>query len=487
MPKARPPRQTGGPGGRLWGGRFSAGPAQEVAEFTDSLAVDRRLYREDIAGSVAHAEMLAAAGIVSAADGRALLRGLREVRREMDSGAFKFAPGDEDIHTAVERRLSEVAGPEVGGKLHTGRSRNDQVALDLRMFARGRLLELGEAVAAMREALLAKAATHIEDLLPAYTHLQRAQPTTIAHHLLAYVAMLERDHGRIRDAYARADVMPLGSAAATGTSLPLQRELVAHRLGFGAISTNSLDAVGDRDFIVEIEAACALLMVHLSRLGEEWVLWSSQEFGFVDLPDDYSTGSSLMPQKKNPDIAELMRGKTGRVVGDLVAMLTTLKGLPLAYNRDLQEDKQGFFDATDTALASLRIAAALVARSTFRLERAAEAASDPAMLATEVADHLVGEGVPFRRAHEVVGGAVRLAAARATTLGGLSLQDWQSLEPAFTPDGMTVLDSRRAVRSRVIPGSTGPRPVRRALNAARASLRRDRAWLAGRGRAILLP
>jgi len=480
-------RPAGSPGGRLWGGRFSSGPAQEVAEFTDSLAVDRRLYREDIAGSLAHAEMLVAAGIVGAADGRAMLKGLRAIRREMDAGSFTFAPGDEDIHTAVERRLSEVAGPDVGGKLHTGRSRNDQVALDLRLFARGRLLEIGEAVADLREALLEKAAAHIEDLLPAYTHLQRAQPTTIAHHLLAYVAMLERDHGRLCDAYGRADVMPLGSAAATGSSLPLRRELVARRLGFASISPNSLDAVGDRDFIVEIEATCALLMVHLSRLGEEWVLWSSQEFGFVELPDDYSTGSSLMPQKKNPDIAELMRGKVGRVIGDLVAMLTTLKGLPLAYNRDLQEDKQGFFDATDTAVASLRIARALVSRSNFRLERAAAAATDPAMLATEVADHLVGQGVPFRRAHEVVGGAVRLAATRGTTLDRLGLQDWQALEPAFTAEGLKVLDARRAVRSRVLPGSPGPRPVRRALSAARARLRRDREWMAGRGRAILLP
>ncbi|GAC1583731.1 MAG: argininosuccinate lyase [Candidatus Dormibacteria bacterium] len=487
MPETTSARGRRDPAARLWGGRFSAGPAQEVADYTDSLAVDRRLFREDIAGSMAHAEMLAAAGIITAAEGRGLRTGLKVVLRELEKGTFVFAPADEDIHTAVERRLSEVAGPAVGGKLHTGRSRNDQVALDLRLFARRRLLELGEATAVLRDALLAQASEHLADLLPAYTHLQRAQPTTIAHHLLAYVAMLERDFGRLRDAYGRADVMPLGSAAATGSSLPLRREMVAQRLGFEKLSPNSLDAVGDRDFIVEIEAACALLMIHLSRLGEEWVLWSSQEFGFVELPDAYSTGSSLMPQKKNPDIAELMRGKSGRVVGDLMAMLTTLKGLPLAYNRDLQEDKQGFFDATDTALSSLGIAAALVARSRFRLDRTADAASDPAMLATEVADYLVRSGVPFRHAHEVVGGAVRLAAERGGSLAELSLDDWQSLEPRFGRDGLEVLDARRAVQGRTLPGSPGPRPVRRGLSAAAAQVRRDRAWLATRARAILVP
>ena len=487
MTEAGRPRRGAAPAARLWGGRFSSGPAPAVAAYTDSLAVDRRLYREDIAGSVAHAEMLAAAGIISAAEARAILKGLGAVGREMDSGTFEFAPGDEDIHTAVERRLSEIAGPAIGGKLHTGRSRNDQVALDLRLFTRRRLLELGEATTVLRDALLAQAEGHVDSLVPAYTHLQRAQPTTIGHHLLAYVAMAERDFGRLRDAYGRADVMPLGSGAATGSSLPLRRELVAQRLGFAAISPNSLDAVSDRDFIVEVEAACALLMVHLSRLGEEWVLWSSQEFGFVELPDDHSTGSSLMPQKKNPDIAELMRGKSGRVVGDLVAMLTTLKGLPLAYNRDLQEDKEGFFDATDTALASLGIATALVEKSTFRLDRAAQAASDPAMLATEVADHLVRQGVPFRRSHEVVGRAVRLASERGTTLAGLRLEDWQALEPAFGEAGLAVLDAGRAVRTRSLPGSPGPRPVRRAIAAARTQLKRDRAWLAARAGAILLP
>ncbi|MEA2684320.1 MAG: argininosuccinate lyase [Chloroflexota bacterium] len=463
---------------RLWGGRFEGGPDRQAAAYGDSLAYDRRLYREDIAGSLAHAAMLAATGIISAREGRALGRGLKAVLAELDSGAFEFQPGDEDIHTAVERRLSEVAGPDVGGKLHTGRSRNDQVALDLRLFTRAQVVALAGAVGDLREALLLQARRHATDVMPAYTHLQRAQPSTIGHHLLAYVAMLERDFGRLRDAYARADVMPLGSGAATGSSLPLDRAHVARTLGFSAISQNSLDAVSDRDYVVEVEAACALVMVHLSRLGEEWVLWSTAEFGFVELPDDYSTGSSLMPQKKNPDVAELVRGRSGRVIGDLVAMLTALKGLPLAYNKDLQEDKEGFFDAVDTTLASLRIAAAMVQRSKFRLDRMAAAGSDPAMLATEVADHLVRLGVPFRSAHEVVGQAVREAARRGATLADLGLEDWQKLEPRFDAAGLEVLDARRALASRALPGSPGPVPVRRAIARATSALRRDRGWVA---------
>jgi argininosuccinate lyase len=449
--------------------------------YTDSLATDRRLYREDIAGSVAHARMLASTGIISGADSRALQRGLKVVRQELDNGSFEFRDGDEDIHTAVERRLSELAGPEVGGKLHTGRSRNDQVALDLRLYTRARIVELAEAVAELRQALLDQARRHAADIMPAYTHLQRAQPSTVGHHLMAYVAMLQRDFDRLRDAHARVDVMPLGSGAATGSSLPLDRDAVAAELGFAGVSENSLDAVSDRDFVVEVEAACALVMVHLSRLGEEWVLWSSSEFAFVEVPDQYATGSSLMPQKKNPDIAELVRGRAGRVIGDLVAMLTTLKGLPLSYNRDLQEDKPGFFDATDTTLASLRITAALVARSAFRVERMAAAGSDPAMLATEVADHLVRLGVPFRSAHGVAGRAVREALDRGVTLADLTLAEWQRIEPRFDRAGMEVLNASAALGSRQMAGSPGPVPVRRAIARATAALKRDRRWIEARG------
>ncbi|HEV3233468.1 MAG TPA: argininosuccinate lyase [Candidatus Dormibacteraeota bacterium] len=466
-------------GGRLWGGRFSSGPARVAEEFTTSLAVDRRLYREDIAGSVAHARMLGATGIIPRADAAKLIKGLQAIRREIDEGAFVFTDGDEDIHTAVERRLHETIGADVAGKLHTGRSRNDQVALDLRMYAKSAIFELGGAIGAMQQSLLHVAQDHVDTLMPAYTHLQRAQPTTLAHHLLAYLAMLQRDFDRLQDAHDRADVMPLGSGAATGSSLPLNRELVAKELDFDAISQNSLDAVSDRDFVVEIEAAAALLMVHLSRLAEDLVLWSSTEFGFVELPDDYATGSSLMPQKKNPDVPELVRGRAGRVIGNLVAMLTNLKGLPLSYNRDLQEDKEGFFASVDTALAALHVLARMLPRLTFHDDVMAAAAGDPGLLATEVADYLVRKGVPFREAHAVVGKAVkRVASGKNASLAALTLQQWQALHPAFTEDVQQALDPARALSARRGTGSPGPGATKRALVRANLAVKRNRDWLA---------
>jgi argininosuccinate lyase len=465
--------------GRLWGARFGAAPTRAVEEFTSSLAVDRRLYREDVAGSVAHARMLGATGIIPRADATRLIRGLQAVRKEIDDGAFAFADGDEDIHTAVERRLHETIGPEVAGKLHTGRSRNDQVALDLRLFARGAIADLGGAIGRMQTALLRVAQDHTGSLMPAYTHLQRAQPTTLAHHLLAYLAMLQRDFDRLQDAFDRVDVMPLGSGAATGSGLPLNRELVAKELGFNTISQNSLDAVSDRDFVVEIEAAAALVMVHLSRLAEELVAWSSTEFGFVELPDEYATGSSLMPQKKNPDVPELVRGRTGRVVGQLVAMLTTLKGLPLSYNRDLQEDKEGFFVAIDTTLAALEVMAKMLPRLRFREDALAAAASDPALMATEVADYLVRKGVPFREAHGVVGRAVkRVASGKNGSLADLSLEQWQALHDAFDEDVSQALDPARALSARRGTGSPGPGATRRALVRANLAVKRNRDWVA---------
>ena len=469
-----PPQRAG----RLWGGRFSTAPSRALEEFTSSLPVDRRLYREDIAGSIAHARMLGVAEIIPRAEAPQLIKGLQAIRKEMDDGAFGFVEGDEDIHTAVERRLGELIGVDVAGKLHTGRSRNDQVALDLRMFARTAIVDIGSAICRL-EAVLLKLVQDNQDLLmPAYTHLQRAQPTTLAHHLLAYVAMLQRDFDRLQDAYDRADIMPLGSGAATGTGLPLRRELVAKELDFASISQNSLDAVSDRDFAVEIEAACALVMVHLSRLGEELVLWSSAEFGFIELPDDFATGSSLMPQKKNPDVPELVRGRVGRVVGDLVDLLTTLKGLPLAYNRDLQGDKEGFFDAVDTTLACLEILGRMLPRLRFRAERLETAASDPALLATDVAEHLVRKGVPFRRAHDLVGQAVKKAAARKVTLAELDLEQWQAIDPVFDEAVTRLFDPRRALATRATVGSAGPAPVRRALVRATLAVKRNRDWLA---------
>jgi argininosuccinate lyase len=463
--------------GRLWGGRFAGGPTRQVEEFTSSLAVDRRLYREDIAGSIAHARMLGVAGIIPRTEAQRLIKGLQAVRREFDEGRFVHASGDEDIHTAIERRLHKLLGPEVGGKLHTGRSRNDQVALDLRMYARAAIVEIGGSVCRLQTALLRLAQDHRGTVMPAYTHLQRAQPTTLAHHLLAYVAMLQRDFDRLQDAYDRADIMPLGSAAATGSSLPLRRELVAKELGFASISQNSLDAVSDRDFVVEIEAACALVMVHLSRMGEELVLWSSSEFGFLELPDDYATGSSLMPQKKNPDVPELVRGRAGRVIGELTGMLATLKGLPLAYNRDLQGDKESFFAVADTTMSCLQILARMLPQLRFNEGAMENAASEPALMATEVADYLVEKGVAFRRAHELVGKAVRKALTRHVSLAELRPADWQALDPAFGPEVTQLFDPRQALARRQTVGSSGPGPVKRAVVRASLAVKRNRQWL----------
>jgi argininosuccinate lyase len=462
----------------LWGGRFGAGPSRAVEEFTSSLAVDRRLYREDIAGSIAHARMLGAAGVIPRAEAQRLIKGLQGVRREFDDGRFEFVDGDEDIHTAVERRLHELLGAEVAGKLHTGRSRNDQVALDLRMYAKTAIVDTGGALCRLQAVLVKLAGDHLDTIMPAYTHLQRAQPTTLAHHLLAYVAMLQRDFDRLQDAFDRTDIMPLGSGAATGSGLALNRELVAKALDFTSVSQNSLDAVSDRDFVVEIEAACALVMVHLSRLGEELVLWSSSEFGFIELPDDFATGSSLMPQKKNPDVPELVRGRAGRVIGELTSMLTTLKGLPLAYNRDLQGDKESFFAAVDTTRECLEVLARMVPRLGVRTDRMAEAASDPTLMATEVADYLVRKGVPFRRAHELVGKAVRKAQSKKVSLAELDLDVWKGLDGAFAGDVVDLFDPRQALSRRHTTGSAGPGPVKRALARASLAVRRNRNWLA---------
>jgi argininosuccinate lyase len=330
----------------------------------------------------------------------------------------------------------------------------------------------------LQTALLKLAQHHRGTVMPAYTHLQRAQPTTLGHHLLAYVAMLQRDFDRLQDAFDRADIMPLGSAAATGSSLPLKRDLVARELDFASISQNSLDAVSDRDFVVEIEAACALVMVHLSRLGEELVLWSSSEFGFLELPDDYATGSSLMPQKKNPDVPELVRGRTGRVIGELTGMLATLKGLPLAYNRDLQGDKESFFAVADTTISCLQILAKMLPRLRFNEGAMAEAASDPALMATEVADYLVGKGIAFRRAHQLVGKAVRKAQTKRVSLADLEAADWQALDAAFGLEVTELFDPRQALARRQTVGSSGPGPVKRALVRASLAVKRNRQWLA---------
>lgn len=409
-------------GGKAWEGRFREKTNRLVEAFTGSVGVDRRMYTEDIQGSIAHCKTLKKAGVLSAADTAAIVRGLEAVRAELDRGRFRFLPQDEDIHMAIERRLTEMIGP-VGGKLHTGRSRNDQVALDIRLYLRGQLDRLQGELREFQRALVAKAKANRTVVMPGYTHLQRAQPVLFAHHLLAYVDMMARDKSRLRDAYARLNVMPLGSGALAGTNYPVDRRYAAGLLGFPGVTTNSLDAVSDRDFMIEVTAALSIVMMHLSRLSEELIVWSSQEFRFVDLPDGFCTGSSMMPQKKNPDVPELIRGKTGRVYGQLMNLLTTLKALPLSYNRDLQEDKPALFDALDTVMSSVRVLTELMRRLKVNRDVLADAVRKGHLLATELADYLVARGVPFREAHAVTGRIVLAALDSKRELGDFSLDE----------------------------------------------------------------
>ncbi|HEY6379102.1 MAG TPA: argininosuccinate lyase [Candidatus Dormibacteraeota bacterium] len=468
MPAPRGARRRQGE--KVWSGRMAARTDPAVEAFTTSIGADYRLHAEDIAGSRAHARMLRAVGLLSAAEQRAIDSGLRSIAAEFESSAFIVEPGDEDIHTAVERRLVELVG-EPGRKLHTARSRNDQVATDLRLWCKRRCRELMLAAAALQEALLERAREHRRTILPGYTHLQRAQVVSLAHHLLAYFEMLDRDVGRLADCHRRCDVLPLGSGALASTTLPLDRRRVATELGFAALSANSLDAVGDRDFAVELSGACALCMVHLSRLAEELVLWSSTEFGFAELPDSHATGSSLMPQKKNPDPLELVRGRVGRVVGAQVALLTTLKGLPLAYNRDLQEDKASLFDAVDTTAACLAMAADIVRVVQFDTAAMAAAAADPGLMATDVVDHLVRRGVAFREAHRLVGRAVRAAARRGCALDELTPADWATIDGrAGEAAVVTLFDPARSLARHGLEGGPSPREVGRQLTRARARI-----------------
>ncbi len=447
--------------GSLIRGRFVRARLPEVEAFTASLPFDRRLYRHDIRGSIAHARMLARVGLLSRAETAKIAAGLRAVEHEIAAGRFRFDLADEDIHLAIERRLTERIGAPAR-KLHTARSRNDQVALDLRLYLRDELGEVIALVDALRRTLAALARRHLETVMPGYTHLQRAQPVTLAHHLAAYVEMLRRDRERFVQARERVAVMPLGAGALAGTTLPIDRHAVARELGFRRISENSLDAVADRDFVVDFLAAAALCAVHLSRMAEEIILWSSSEFGFVALPDEFSTGSSMMPHKKNPDLLELIRAKSGRIVGDLVAMLTVLKGLPLAYNSDLQEDKERAFDALDTLKPALALLAKLWPRLAFDAA-AMRAAAGGFALATDLAEYLVRRGVPFRRAHEVVGALVREAAGAGRRLEDLTLADLRRHSEAFGPDAMRRLSAEGSVRARDLPGGPAAAAMRRYL------------------------
>ena len=442
-----------------------------VSAYTVSIHYDRRLYREDIAGSIAHARMLAKQGIIAAADAHAIERGLAEIREEIESGAFPWRPELEDIHMNVERRLFEKIG-DSAGKLHTARSRNDQIALDMRMFTKQAIDRTLGAIHALREALVAQADANDAVIMPGYTHVQRAQPVLFAHHLLAYFEMLGRDAERFRQAHARADVMPLGSGALAGLPYPLDREFVARELGFSRISRNSMDAVADRDFLLDFHAAAAVCIMHLSRMAEELVLWSSDEFAFIRLSAEYTTGSSIMPQKRNPDFAELARGKTGRVYGSLMALLTLLKGLPLTYNRDMQEDKEGFFDTYDTLLNTLTIFADMLAKMSVNAERMRAAAEDGFMLATDIADYLVGKGMPFREAHGVVARLSQYAIDNSLRLRDMPLADYRRFSSLFDED-VFAISAEASVAARDVPGGTAFGRVRDAIACAKAELEAD--------------
>lgn len=442
-------------------GRFARGRIPEVEAFTASLPFDRRLFRHDIRGSIAHARMLEKAGLLKASELRAIVGGLERIESEIADGRFKFDIADEDIHLAVERRLIALIG-EPGRKLHTGRSRNDQVALDMRLYLRDEIAGVIALVAGLRAVLIRLARRHVATIMPGYTHLQRAQPVTLAHHLLAYVEMLGRDRERFEQSAARTAIMPLGAGALAGTTLPLDRRMVARALGFRAITANSMDAVSDRDFVVDFLSATALTQVHLSRMSEEIILWTSAEFGFAALPDEFSTGSSMMPQKKNPDLLELIRGKTGRVIGDLVAMLTVLKGLPLAYNSDLQEDKERVFDALDALKPALDLLAKFWPMLRFDPKRMRAVAGGFA-LATDLAEYLVVRGTAFRRAHEIVGAIVRETAEAGRTLEDLSIAELRRHSSAFGADAIAILRAENSIARRTIEGGPAPSTVKRRL------------------------
>ena len=477
---ASPPAPDGGSGAATggvtggtaagWSDRFEQGLHPAIERFNASIGFDIALLQQDLDGSIAHARMLGACGVVSAAEAAELEQGLEQVRSEAAAGRFRPGLEAEDVHFAVERRLIELLGP-VGKKLHTGRSRNDQVGTDVRLWLRARIDAIDLALVRFERALLAQAETHADTLIPGYTHLQRAQPLCLAHHLLAYVEMAERDRQRLADVRRRVNVSPLGAAALAGTPVPIDRRHTAASLGFETIYANSLDAVSDRDFAVEFMAAASLVMVHLSRLAEEVILWATEEFAFVSLTDRCATGSSLMPQKKNPDVPELVRGKSGRVFGHLMGLLTMIKGLPLAYNKDFQEDKEALFDGVATCLDCLEAMAILLEEGLeFRPQRLEEAVGSDFANATDVADYLVARGVPFREAYQLVGSLVKTCLREGVLLRQLPLERWQALHPAFAADILPCLEPRRVVAARRSEGGTSFEQVQHQLALARRRL-----------------
>jgi argininosuccinate lyase len=448
-------------------GRFAGGPSQDVAAFTESISFDWRLWRHDIMGSKAHATMLQKIGVLARGELTAIVKGLDQIGDEIARGNFQWQPDLEDVHMNIEAELTRRV--PAAAKLHTARSRNDQVALDIRLWLRDEIGGLQKEIGALQRALVHLADRYVDVVIPGYTHLQRAQPVFFAHHLLAYVEMLKRDSHRLENCLERVNVCPLGSGAIAGSTLPIDREMVARLLGFvdsagrPRLTQNSMDAVSDRDFAVEFCADAALLAVHLSRFAEDLILWASSEFNFIRIADAYTTGSSLMPQKKNPDVAELARGKAGRVLGNLTSLLVLLKGLPMTYNRDLQEDKERLFDSVDTVRATVRICAAMVENIRVNASNCLKAASDPALLATDLADYLVRKGVPFRLAHHSIGALVRIAESTKKSLNELTIEELQSVDAKFERDALGVFDLKRALSQRNMTGAPGPREIRKQI------------------------
>lgn len=453
----------------LWGGRFEGETDALVFQFNQSLGFDRRLWREDIAGSIAHATMLGRQGIVSLEESQALVAGLEALRDDIASGAVALPETAEDIHSAVEGMLKERI-KDVAGKLHTARSRNDQIATDIRLWLKGAIVELRSAIRELRTTLVETADAQLGAILPGRTHHQHAQPILLSHHLLAYFWMLSRDDSRLADCLKRGDLSPLGAGALAGTPFPIDREFVAEQLGFAGVVENSLDAVADRDFAVEFCSCASILMLHLSRLAEEFVLWSSPEFGFVELADAVTTGSSIMPQKKNPDVAELIRGKTGRVYGDLLTLLTLMKGLVLTYNKDMQEDKEPLFDAFDTVLMCVRLMSRLFVGATWKTENMARACRGDFSTATDLADSLAAGGVPFREAHEIIGKIVRACIGSGRVLEDLTLVDLQTFDPRFTEHALLAVQPEASAAARTSRGGTAPDAVRAQLEKAKSLL-----------------
>jgi argininosuccinate lyase len=448
--------------------RFQKEIDKTVSQYVASIPFDWRLYQQDIAGSIAHAKMLAKQKIITPKDAELIIAGLRTIREEMKKGKFEFKPELEDIHMNIESRLFEIVG-NIAGKLHTARSRNDQVALDLRLYLKEIISETVEQIRNLQQALVEVAEANKKVVMPGYTHLQQAQPIVFAHHMLAYFEMLQRDAERFQDCLKRVDVLPLGSGALAGVNYPIDREFVAKELGFSQISANSLDAVADRDFAIEYQAAAATTMMHISRLAEEVILWSSAEFGFVELDDAYATSSSIMPQKKNPDVAELARAKSGRVYGNLLGLLTIMKGLPLAYNRDLQEDKEGLFDTVDTLLASLGVIGGLIKTMKINAKHMSGVMSTSYILATDIADYLVKKGLPFRQAHEVVSKLVQYATSQGKGFPKLTLKEYQRFSPLFDKE-VHQITIESSLAGRNVPGGTAPEQVTKALAKAKRQI-----------------